>query len=80
MNNGFNIDMLRNSFYRFFCLHFYANIRTSDVPFDPFDGYVDTRGALKELKAHWLPLFERLDDGKSGKSYPAINIRDIRQA
>ena len=50
----------------------------SDVPYDPFDGYVDTRGVLDELKAHWLPLFQRLDDGKSGKSYPAINIKDIR--
>ena len=53
-------------------------ILTGSVPFDPDDGQVDADGLLMELENKWKPIFEKLDDGKSGKTYPAVRLAILR--
>ena len=53
-------------------------ILPDDAPFDPDDGQVNTKGLLRELESKWKPIFEKLDDGKSGKTFPAIRLKDLR--
>ena len=53
-------------------------ILTGSVPFDPDDGQVDADGLLMELENKWKPIFEKLDDGKSGKTYPAVRLAILK--